>query len=84
MSLDKSEVEGASNALGGFVLAVRGAVRYHHPGSGATHSTAFHVHVLRNPDPATASGWRTIPTEDGVVPASDLFVVNLMGVTQAT
>jgi hypothetical protein len=84
VSLGKPEIERASNVLGGFVLAIRGAVRYRYPGSGATHSTAFHVHILRNPDPATPSGWRTIPTEDGVVPASDLFVVNLMGETQAT
>jgi hypothetical protein len=84
VSLRKSEIELASNTLGGFVLAIRGAVRYEYPGSSETHSTTFHVHVLRTPDPATSSGWRAIPTEDGVVPASDLFVTNLMGETEAT
>ena len=83
-SLRKSEIDSAVNGLEGFVMSVRGAVRYNYPGSIEVHSTTFHIHILRKPDPNAPSVWRTIPTEDGIIPASELFITNLLGETDAT
>lgn len=85
-SLRVPEIEKAMNTLGGFVVVMRGAIRYDYLGATETHFTTFHVHVLRKQESTLPiRGWRTIPTENGVsVPADELFVTHMMGNTQAT
>ena len=74
-----------NNMAMGFVLVLRGAIRYDYPGNTQVHYTTFHVHVMRALDPAAVSPLHTIPTDDGVViPASEIFIANQAGETEAT
>lgn len=74
-----------TNTLMGFVLTIRGAIRYDYSGTDLVHWTTFHVHVVRRPDPAISTYWQPIPTEDGtVVPVANLLVTSGMGETEAT
>jgi hypothetical protein len=84
--LQKSQMIGITqNLMVGFVVVIRGVIKYAYPGDSAVHYTTFHVHIVRVPDPTAPTEWRPLPIESGaLVPAAELFVTHELGRTEAT